>query len=136
MPADHQALVELLEAFLLGSEPTLTGDELAERTGIDRELSRARWRSLGFPNPADDEVAFTEADLEASLLTQRLHELGVIDEADEAALIRTMGRSFARLAEWQMDLLGRTIDIERTSEEELTEVMLEITPLIESSTLR
>lgn len=132
MPADRRELVEQLEAFLLGSEPTLSGKDIAERSGIDLETAKARWRSLGFSNPDDDEIAFTEADLEAMMLTQRLHQLGFIDEQDEAALIRTLGRSFARLAEWQMDLLGRTVDVDSESIDEIAELMVEVTPLIEN----
>jgi adenylate cyclase len=128
---DRRELVELLEVFLLGSAPTLSGEDIAARTGIDLETAKARWRSLGFSNPADDEVAFTEADLEAMQLTERLHELGFIDPDDEAALIRTLGRSFARLAEWQVELIGRTVDIDTASVEELVDLATEVAPLIE-----
>src|SRR3982751_5292246 len=109
-PLDAQQIVELLEQHLLGSHPTLTGVQIAEAVGIDMEIARQRWRSLGFTAVDDDEVAFTDADLEAMRLTQRLHDLGMINEDDEAALIRTLGRSFARLAEWQLGLLGRAVD--------------------------
>src|SRR3954452_12878661 len=130
-PLDPQQIVELLEEHLLGSHPTLTGVQIAEAVGIDMEIARQRWRSLGFTAVDDDEVAFTDADLEAMRLTQRLHDLGMINEDDEAALIRTLGRSFARLAEWQLGLLGREIDPTVLSGEELAAVVGEITPVIE-----
>jgi adenylate cyclase len=128
---DPQQIVELLEEYLLGSVPTMTGPQVAAEVGISMDLARQRWRSLGFTAVDDDEVAFTEADLEAMRLTQRLHELGMVNEDDEAALIRTLGRSFARLAEWQLGLLGRTVDPTSMDVEGLAGVISEVTPVIE-----
>lgn len=128
---DPHQIVELLEEHLLGSLPTLTGPQVAAEVGISMELARQRWRSLGFTAVDDDEVAFTEADVEAMRLTQRLHELGMINQDDEAALIRTLGRSFARLAEWQLTLLGRTVDPRELDADSLAAVIAEITPVIE-----
>jgi adenylate cyclase len=126
----HQ-VIELLEEHLLGSGPTLTGAQIAADVGISMEVARQRWRSLGFTAVEDDEVAFTEADLEAMRLTQRLHDLGLVDDDNEAALIRTLGRSFARLAEWQLGLLGREIDPGALAPDDLVAVLAEITPVIE-----
>jgi adenylate cyclase len=130
-PLDAQKIVELLEDHLLGSHPTLTGNQIADAVGIDIEVARQRWRSLGFTAVGDDVVAFTQADLEAMKLTQRLHDLGMINPDDEAALIRTLGRSFARLAEWQLGLLGRELDPRTLGAEDLTAAIAEITPVIE-----
>lgn len=131
-PLDPQAIFDLVELHLLGSHPTLTGQQLADQIGIPLELAKLRWRSLGFTAVGDDVVAFTEADLRALRLTQRMHELGMIDPDDEAALIRTLGRSFARLAEWQITMLARTVgnqpDLNLAG---LAAVMDEVTPVIE-----
>jgi adenylate cyclase len=126
----HQ-VIDLLEEHLLGSHPTMTGAQIAAEVGISMDLARQRWRSLGFTAVEDEDVAFTQADLEAMRLTQRLHDLGMIDEDNEAALIRTLGRSFARLAEWQLGLLGREIDPTSLPPEDLAAVIGEITPVIE-----
>lgn len=129
-PLDREQLVELLEAFLLGEPPTLTGLDIAERVGIPIELARERWRSLGFTAVADDEVVFTEADLAAMRRTQTLQALGLIDDEHESALVRTMGRSFARLAEWQIALLGRSVDLDSTDLDGLKDVVGEVVPVI------
>jgi adenylate cyclase len=126
----HQ-VIDLLEEHLLGSGPTLTGAQIAAEVGISMELARQRRRTLGFTAVEDDEIAFTEADLEAMRLTQRLHDLGMVDDDNEAALIRTLGRSFARLAEWQLGLLGREIDPAELAPDDLAAVLAEITPVIE-----
>ena len=93
-------------------------------------LSEDLKRLIGLPVSAIDTPSLV-VDLEAMRLTQRLHELGMVNEDDEAALIRTLGRSFARLAEWQLTLLGRTIDPGRLDSDGLAAVIAEITPVIE-----
>jgi adenylate cyclase len=129
---DHRELIDLLEVFLLGEAPSLTGKELADEVGIPFEEARLRWRSLGFSAVGADLPAFTRADLEALRLTQRLLEIGLIDSEDESALVRTLGRSFARLAEWQMGLLAKVVDPDTMDVDELREVMNEVTPAVES----
>lgn len=128
---DPQAIFDAVELHLLGSHPTLTGAEIAAEIGIPMEIARQRWRSLGFTAVGDDVVAFTEADLEAMRLTQKMHDLGMINPDDEAALIRTLGRSFARLAEWQITMLARSIDTTDLDAAGLSAVMGEVTPVIE-----
>ncbi|MCZ4499226.1 MAG: adenylate/guanylate cyclase protein [Marmoricola sp.] len=130
-PLDPQAVFDLVELHLLGSHPTLTSNQIAEQIGIPLELAQQRWRSLGFTAVGEDEIAFTEADLNALRLTQRMHDLGMIDSSDEAALIRTLGRSFARLAEWQITMLARTIPVDELDLAGLGAVMDEVTPVIE-----
>ena len=129
---DHRELIDLLEVFLLGEAPSLTGNQVADEVGIPFEEAQLRWRSLGFNAVGADVPAFTRADLEALRLTQRLLEIGLIDPEDESALVRTLGRSFARLAEWQMGLLAKVVDPDTMSLEELSEVMNEVTPAVES----
>lgn len=129
---DHRELIDLLERFLLGEEPSLSGNRLAEEVGITFEEARLRWRSLGFSAVGPDVPAFTPSDLEALRLTQRLLEIGLIDPEDESALVRTLGRSFARLAEWQMGLLAKVVDPDRMDRDELRAVMEEVIPAVES----
>ncbi len=129
---DRGELVDLLEEYLLGERPSLTGEEIAAAVGIPFQEAQTRWRSLGFTAVGGDLPAFTHADLEALKLTQRLLEVGLIDPEDESALVRALGRSFARLAEWQMGLLARVIDLEAMDLEELAQIMEEVTPAVES----
>jgi adenylate cyclase len=55
-----------------------------------------------------------------------------VEPDDESALVRTLGRSFARLAEWQMRLLARMIDVDEMDVYELRTVMDEIVPAVET----
>ncbi len=99
---DSSAVIQAIHELMLGEAPHLTRADVAERSGVDPDLARARWRALGFPEADDDDVAFTEADVEALRVTQELIELGVIEPDTEQAIIRTIGRAFARLADWQV----------------------------------
>jgi adenylate cyclase len=95
-----------VEAFLLGGAPTLTRVEVAERAGVPLELAQELWRLLGFAHQTDDAVAFTHSDVQALELTADLVRMGILGEDSQAALVRTWGRSYARLAEWQTSLLA------------------------------
>jgi adenylate cyclase len=102
----ESGLLDSLEETLLGSRPTLTQAQVAERAGIPIELANELWRQLGFAVPPPDAIAFTEVDVEALHLTQDLIELGLLSDDRQEGLVRTLGRSFARLAEWQAALVA------------------------------
>jgi adenylate cyclase len=127
-PADP---VEDLQRALLGSEPSLTRGEVAERAGVPLEIAEELWQQLGFPRTSDDDVAFTEADLEALVRTNDLISLGVLTPDSQAALVRTWGRSFARLAEWQVSLLAGIATEEPDPEGKLSELMGDVLPNVE-----
>ena len=95
-----------LEAFLLGEAPSLTRVQVAERAGVPLETAVTLWHQLGFPHRADDDVAFAESDVEALRLSAELMRIGILSPESQAALVRTWGRSYARLAEWQTTLLA------------------------------
>ncbi len=95
-----------LEPLLLGGDPHLTRREVAERADVPLEIAEELWRLLGFPRTSDDDAAFTDADVEALAQARELMELGVLGPESQAALVRTWGRSYARLAEWQATLLA------------------------------
>jgi len=99
---DPSVVIDAITELMLGASPHLRRADVSERSGVPQDVARARWRALGFPEADDDDVAFTEADVEALRLTQELVGLGVIEPDTEQAFIRTIGRSFARLAEWQV----------------------------------
>ena len=100
-----------LERELLGGDRRYTRIEVAERAGVSVEQARALWRALGFADVGDDNVAFTDRDVEALVAVQDLISRGLIDESTQLAMTRSMGQSLARLAEWQVaaltDALGR-----------------------------
>lgn len=102
---DLSAALDTVERYLLGDTPSLTQAEVAERSGVPVEIAQELWRLLGFAHQPDDARAFTEADVQALEYTHDLVQLGILSPDRQAALVRTWGRSFARLAEWQTRLL-------------------------------
>lgn len=114
---DPSIVIEVVTQLLLGESPHLRRQDVAEQSGVDPDVARARWRALGFPEADEDDAAFTQADVEALGLTQELIGLGVIDTDSEQAFIRTMGRAFARLAEWQVRAFLGSVDLDTEDED-------------------
>src|SRR5690606_15342610 len=99
-----------LEATLLGQAPHLTRPEVIERAGVSRAHAPEPWLSLGFPPPESDAArVFTDADVEAVRPLGGLVDSGLVDSRLEFALTRSMGRSFARLAEWEIAEVGAAL---------------------------
>lgn len=125
-----QAL-DTVERYLLGSAPSLTRGEVSERAGVPIEVAEELWRLLGFPHQPDDAKAFTEADVEALTYTRDLVRLGILSPERQAALVRTWGRSFARLAEWQTALLTDVALESDDPVQQLTDLAAEVLPRVE-----
>ncbi len=99
-------LAERIQGMLLGEAPSLTRVEVSEQSGVDQAVAETLWRLLGFPQASDTDAAFTHADVEALRLTSEMMDFGILKPESQAALVRTLARSFARLAEWQTGLLA------------------------------
>ena len=131
--ADDGPLIEYeeIERALLGSKQKFTRVEVAEKVGIPLALAEELWQRLGFPHVEDDEVAFTREDVTALELTNDLISLGILTPDSQAALVRTWGRSFARLAEWQVSLLAELAIEGDDPAERLGELMDAVLPNVE-----
>lgn len=132
---DPQRLYEQLEQAILGRPRTLTRVEVAERAGVTLERAIDLWRALGFPGTESDEaVLFTDADIDALQLVDWLVESGFIDPEIELTLVRSMGRSFARLAEWEIDELASAAmsGTMMTEQARLEELVGTLVPVIET----
>ena len=121
-----------MEAFLLGAEPSLTRVQVAERAGVPLDLAESLWHQLGFPHRGDDDIAFAESDVEALRLTSDLVRLGILPPESQAALVRTWGRSYARLAEWQTTLLAGVAVEGGDPATALTQLASDVLPRVEA----
>ncbi|HEU4812185.1 MAG TPA: adenylate/guanylate cyclase domain-containing protein [Nocardioides sp.] len=130
--SDLAGVLETIEGFLLGDAPSLTRVEVAERAGVPLEVAEQLWRLLGFPNQTDDAVAFTEADVTALTMTQDLMRMGILSPDSQSALVRTWGRSFARLAEWETNLLADVAMSAPDPQAGLAQVAASVLPHVES----
>jgi adenylate cyclase len=91
-----------LERELLGGERKYTPPQVAELAGVDLDHARTMWRALGFADVGDDNVAFTDRDVEALRTVEQLVRDGVIDRSTQLTVTRAMGQTLSRLAEWQV----------------------------------
>jgi adenylate cyclase len=97
---------ERLEQIVLGGARRYTRVEVGERSGVPRVRTERLWRALGFADVDDDDIVFTDSDVEALKLIDGLVGTGVIDPTIEAAAARAAGQSLSRLAEWEIGLLN------------------------------
>jgi adenylate cyclase len=100
--------VDDLVELALGGPRTLRRDQVADAVGVPLEEARRLWRAMGFAD-VGDAVAFTEGDLDALRLVDGLRRTGTLDPATAADLARSLGQTTSRLADWQVDILGRRL---------------------------
>ena len=109
MADSSEELQQRLERVLLGGRRKYTRLEVAEKAGVPDDRSRRLWRALGFATVRDDEVVFTDADVEAMRTADQLVQSGLIDPSIEVSVTRALGQHLSRLAEWQVDMLWELI---------------------------
>jgi adenylate cyclase len=131
---DPTELFEVLERAILGHTRHLTRTDVSSEAGVPAEHADALWRALGFTAAtSDDEVRFVDADVEALRLLGSLLEAGLIAERSEYALARSMGRSFARLAEWEISEIAAMVldDPDRLDLGVMEGLILTVVPKVE-----
>jgi adenylate cyclase len=100
---------DALERLLLGGPRRWTRHEVAGMSEMSPERTQRLWRALGFPDAADDDVVFTDADVHALGLLSSLIDAGFVDENTEASIARALAQALSRLADWQADLLAEVL---------------------------
>jgi adenylate cyclase len=102
---DRLALLPV-ERVLSGGGARYSANDIAEKAGVDVRFLERLWRSLGLAPQPDDEVAYTDRDLEAAqrmgaLLGAGLPEDGVLEVS------RLLGMNMSQLAAANRTLIGR-----------------------------
>jgi adenylate cyclase len=101
---DRQAVKDL-EIRLLGSERTMKRREVAAGAGVSLLSARKIWRALGFANLGDEDVAFTQADLDAlTTIIDLVREERLTEEA-AISITRSVGQMTDRMVVWQVEAL-------------------------------
>ncbi|OLT41182.1 adenylate cyclase [Saccharomonospora sp. CUA-673] len=130
-----EALARRLERILLDGKRKYTRLQVAARAGVDPERTKRLWRALGLATAADDEVVFTDADVEAVRIVDRLVSAGLLDEELETPVARAVGLHLSRLAEWQADLLWSLVaDNPKLAgdEQRITKLVKQVLPELEN----
>ena len=115
-PDPAQEARDALEFAILGHSPHWTSADVAESAGVSVEQARRLWRALGFPD-AGDYAAFTDADLEALGTLTGAVNIGAIDFDTAVRLTRAVGRTMARLADWQVGTLTARVETLESGDE-------------------
>jgi adenylate cyclase len=101
---------ELLEEAFLGEAAHLTREQVeATADGFAPERTRRLWRALGFVDPAPDELRFTDSDVAALRLSQRLASDELVGAGITESVARTVGQAMSRLAEAQTQIVSEQL---------------------------
>lgn len=122
-----------VERELLGGERRWTPSDVSRLTGVSPDRARALWRAMGFATVDDDELYFTDSDVEALRAVTGLVDDGIVAPEMQVAMTRALGRSLSRLAEWQVAVLTREL-VERGIEPGTPDALAithDLTPLLE-----
>lgn len=105
----NDSLPERIERVLLGGRRKYTRLEVAAKAGVPLERATELWRSLGFASVGDDEVVFTENDVDALRMVQELTDLGLYDVSAQNSIARVLGQHVSRIAEMEINVLRELI---------------------------
>lgn len=98
-----------LEEMLLGGRLRYTKGEAASKAGVSLEFAERLWRAMGFADLAEDEIAFTDGDVEALRITDDQLHRGLIDTEMAVRIARAMGQALARLAESEIEVITQLL---------------------------
>ncbi|MFI6293103.1 adenylate/guanylate cyclase domain-containing protein [Nonomuraea sp. NPDC050790] len=105
METPGRPTAEEIERLLVGTPARYTRSEVAARSGVSQELAERIWRALGFATLSDDAVAFSDADVAALGRVRTMLDSGLLDEQTVLRMTRALGRTTARLAQWQAEIM-------------------------------
>jgi adenylate cyclase len=126
-------LEEALEELVLGAPRRFTRLQVTEAAGLDPDEGHRLWRALGFAEAGDDEVLFTQRDVDAARLMSSLGDAGVLEPEVREAVARAVAQSMSRLAEWQVGMVRRVVEShgEAATPEQSVELAAAVVPALE-----
>ena len=116
-----------------GDPAVFTREEAAAAAGLTVEQARPYWRAMGFAD-VGTAPAFTSTDVESLCLLTGWVTSGTLDEATTIEVVRSLGQTASRLADWQVDTMARVLS-ESEAPVDLAAVgegMAEVMPGLES----
>jgi adenylate cyclase len=132
---DRLALLPV-ERELAGGDARYTANQIAELSGIDPGLLDRDQRALGMALAQSDEIAYTEADLEAARRVAALRSAGVPEE-EIVEMARVLGIAMSQVAAATRSMVGGAFaqrgDTERDLALRLRDVARGLTPMLGES---
>jgi adenylate cyclase len=131
-PAESLPLDHRVEHTLLGGEPRYTKRDVVAAAEVDITRAERLWQAMGFAHVGDDDVVFTDADLDALNLMIGLVSASVITPEIETAVARSLAQTMSRLAEWELGIFKSVLGDHFAADMELTtEFAQTIMPVME-----
>ena len=101
---DPEVLTRIQE-MILGAPIEYTRDDVAGDAGMSLDATRTLWRAMGYADVGES-TAFTEQDIDALHRLLRLISAADLDAETTIDLVRALGQTTARLADWQVNALA------------------------------
>jgi len=110
-----------------------TSPEVCAKAGVDDDTAKSLWRAMGFPIVPDDEVVFTDEDVEALRAAKQLLARPGMDIAIHLQQARTMGQAAARVAASHQEVLAAQMGEQETAEdiEDILSFAQEMLPVLD-----
>lgn len=134
-PGPSSSIADDPHPALLGHPHEYQRREVSDAVGVSLLSARRFWHALGFPRVGDDDVVFTEADVQALDRVVSLVRAGVLDDDSALSLTRAMARSADRLAAWQTQLVWELVQERRQRATEAGQPTREVAPETEAAEL-
>ncbi len=107
-PRPREQQIERISQLVLGDPTVFTREEAATAAGLTVDQARPYWRAMGFPD-VGTAPAFTSTDVESLCLLTGWVTNGILDEATTIEVVRSLGQTVSRLADWQVDTMARVL---------------------------
>lgn len=100
---------EDLERAIVGAVPELTGEQVADASGLTVKQAQRLWRALGFPE-SHGVNSFSTVDQEALVRVAAIVEEGGLSFDTIVRMTRAVGQTMDRLAEWEVATISAQLD--------------------------
>jgi adenylate cyclase len=97
-----------ISQIVLGDPAVFTREEAAAAAGLTVDQARPYWRAMGFADVGSS-PAFTATDVRSLCLLTGWVTSGMLDEATTIEVVRSLGQTASRLADWQVDTMARVL---------------------------
>ena len=110
-----EAVAQRIEQTVLGGQRRYNRVQVSEAAGVSADRASRLWLAMGFAEVGDDDLVFTDGDIEALRIWNGLVTSGAIAQEDEVPHARAMGQTLSRLADWQTrEIMARAEELTQT----------------------
>jgi adenylate cyclase len=136
--ADGTLGLLIVDHMVVPEPGVYTHDDVVVRSGLGEDSIKF-WRALGFPDPAPEDRAFSQMDLEMLQMVDAILRLELIEQDVALQLVRVIGSSIERIAQSHIDAIEARIDADAaaaasdadpTSEEDLVQLAVQRSSLL------